>query len=235
VPDPVVASERSLPLRLAHRGDWRNAPENSLAAMEAALRVPGCDGLEFDVRASSDGVPILLHDATLRRVQGLDVSPSTLTAEECAELGLSSLAEVLHRVGGDPYLDVELKELVPAVIDLLEVHRGGVTDDGRPTLRDAVVSSFDVEILRWLARERPTWPRWLNAEDLLPSTIELAVNLGCEAISTNWRHVDEPALAEANAAGIQVGVYTVRTRADYDRLAGLELFAICVEGAALDP
>ena len=30
--------------------------------------VPGCDGVEFDVRASTDGVPILLHDETLERV-----------------------------------------------------------------------------------------------------------------------------------------------------------------------
>src|SRR5439155_364622 len=52
-------------LRLAHRGDWRGAPENTLPALLAALDVRGCDGLEFDVRGSSDGVPILQHDETL--------------------------------------------------------------------------------------------------------------------------------------------------------------------------
>jgi len=107
------------PLRLAHRGDWRVAPENSLAAMEAALRVPGCDGLEFDVRASSDGVPILLHDPSLLRVQGVDAVPSALTAAECAEHGISNLAEVLGAIGCDPFLDVELKERVPGAIDVL--------------------------------------------------------------------------------------------------------------------
>ena len=53
------------PLRLAHRGDWRVAPENTLEALLAAMRVPGCDGVEFDVRLARDGVPVLLHDATL--------------------------------------------------------------------------------------------------------------------------------------------------------------------------
>jgi glycerophosphoryl diester phosphodiesterase len=234
VPDPDVASLRSRPLRLAHRGDWRHAPENSLAAMEAALEVPGCDGLEFDVRASIDGVPILLHDPTLRRVQGLDVSPSTLTAEQCAELGISSMAEVLKRVGCDPFIDVELKELVPAVIDLVELERGRSDDDGRPALRDAVLSSFDAEILRWLVAERPTWPRWLNAYDLLPPTIELARDLGCEVISVDWRRIDEPALARAAEAGIGVAAWTIRAKADYDRLAGLGLVAICAEAEALD-
>ena len=230
----MADGERPRTLRLAHRGDWREAPENSLAAMEAALRVPACHGLEFDVRASSDGAAILLHDPTLRRVQGLDVSPSTLTAEECAALGISSLGEVLRRVGCDPYLDVELKERVPAAIDLLELERGRVDEEGRPALRDAVVSSFDSAILEWLRDERPTWPRWLNAFSLQPSTIELARDLGCAAISVNWRSIDEDSIARAADAGMGIAAWTVRAKADYDRLAALGVVAICAEAEALD-
>jgi glycerophosphoryl diester phosphodiesterase len=230
----VADLERPRTLRLAHRGDWREAPENSLAAMDAALRIPACDGLEFDVRASSDGAAILLHDPTLRRVQGLDVSPSSLTAEECAALGISSLGEVLRRAGCDPFLDVELKERVPAAIDLLELERGRVDDDGRPTLRAAILSSFDVAILRWLGEERPSWPRWLNAIDLFPPTIELAQDLGCAAISVDARRIDEASMTRAGDAGVGVAAWTVRSKADYDRLAGLGVVAICAEAEALD-
>jgi glycerophosphoryl diester phosphodiesterase len=226
--------ERPRTLRLAHRGDWRAAPENSLEAMTAALRVPGCDGLEFDVRASRDGVAILLHDPSLRRVQGLNASPASLTAEECAALGISSLGEVLRRVGCDPFLDVELKERVPAAIDQLELERGRVADDGRPELRDAVLSSFDAAILAWLREERPSWPRWLNSMDLHPPTIELASELGCEAVSVDWRRIDEAGVARARGAGLDVAAWTVRSKADYDRLAGLGVVAICAEAAALD-
>ena len=233
--DPAAGADaRPRTLRLAHRGDWRAAPENSLEAMEAALRIPACHGLEFDVRASSDGVPILLHDPTLRRVQGLDVSPSTLTAAECSALGISSLAEVLKRVGCDPYLDVELKERVPAAIDLLELERGRIDDDGQPALRDAVVSSFDPEILAWLRDERLSWPRWLNALDLEAPTVQLAAGLGCEAISCDYRSIDEAGAARAAAAGLQVAAWTVRAKADYDRLASLGVVAICAEAEALD-
>jgi len=222
------------PLRLAHRGDWRNAPENSLAAMEAALAIPGCDGLEFDVRSSKDGAAILLHDPTLRRVRGLDVSPSSLTAEECAELGLSSLGEVLRRAGCDPYLDVELKERVPAVIDLLELERGGVDEAGRPQLRNAVVSSFDAGILEWLRDERPTWPRWLNSVNLHPPTIDVARDLDCVAISCDQRRIDPVGVARAREAGIDVAAYTARSMADWDRLEALGVIAICAEAEALD-
>jgi len=221
-------------LRLAHRGDWRAAPENSLAAMEAALRVPGCDGLEFDVRASSDGVPILLHDPSLLRVQGVDAPPSALTAAECAEHGISSLREVLAAVGCDPFLDVELKERVPGAIDALELERGRLDDHDRPALRNAVLSSFDAEVLAWLARERPTWPRWLNAKDLSDATVEAASSLGCEAISCWWPAIDRAGAARARAAGLAFAAWTATDPADYRRLEALGALAICAEGAALD-
>ena len=46
------------PLRLAQRGDWRVARENSIAALLAALERPACDGLEFeDIRSSAFPCP----------------------------------------------------------------------------------------------------------------------------------------------------------------------------------
>ena len=221
-------------LRLAHRGDWRAAPENSLAAMEAALHVPACDGLELDVRVSSDGVPILLHDTSLLRVQGVDAVPSALTAAECVANGVSTLGELLGAVGCDPFLDVELKELVPAAIDLLELERGRTGDDGQPALRAAVLSSFEREVLEWLAAERPTWPRWLNARDLSDSTIELAATLGCSAISAWWPAIDAERVARVHGAGLGIAAWTITDPHDYLRIEALGAIAICAEGAALD-
>jgi glycerophosphoryl diester phosphodiesterase len=226
--------DAAAPLRLAHRGDWRAAPENSLAAMEAALKVPACDGLEFDVRASSDGVPILLHDPSLLRVQGVDVVPSALTAAECAEHGISTLGEVLAAVGCDPFLDVELKEPVPGAIDALELERGRIGDDGRPELRNAVLSSFDAAVLAWLRAERPSWPRWLNAHVLTDATIEGATGLGCIAVSVEWHAIDERSVGRALDAGLDVAAWTVRDPETYGSLAELGVIAICAEAAALD-
>ncbi|HEY4227343.1 MAG TPA: glycerophosphodiester phosphodiesterase [Candidatus Limnocylindrales bacterium] len=220
-------------LRLAHRGDWREAPENSLAAMQAAILIPGCDGLEFDIRASADGVPVLLHDATLARVQGIPSACVTLTAAELARHGIPALGEVLQAVGCDPFLDVELKERVQRAIDVLELERGRIDDDGKPVLRSAVVSSFDPAILRWLAEQRPTWPRWLNAHDLSRQTIELAVELGCAAVAAEWHSVDAVGVAMATDAGIAVASWTVRDPVVYARFVELGLIAVCGESDAL--
>lgn len=50
----------------AHRGDWRYAPENSLAAIENAIKL-GVDIVELDVQKTKDGHLILMHDKTLDR------------------------------------------------------------------------------------------------------------------------------------------------------------------------
>ena len=53
-------------LIIGHRGAAAVAPENTLVSFERAL-AEGADGIEFDVRLAGDGVPIVIHDPTLRR------------------------------------------------------------------------------------------------------------------------------------------------------------------------
>ena len=74
---------------VAHRGIWRDAPENSLAAIEAAIRA-GCDVVEIDVRRSADGGLFLLHDRTLQRMAGIDETPEALSSECLASLTLKN-------------------------------------------------------------------------------------------------------------------------------------------------
>src|SRR3982751_3684201 len=53
-------------LLLAHRGYHADAPENSMASFEAAIKC-GVDGIETDVRLSADGLPVIIHDRVTRR------------------------------------------------------------------------------------------------------------------------------------------------------------------------
>src|SRR3954465_11175077 len=124
-------------LRLAHRGDWRHAPENTIPAFLAALDVPGCDGVEFDVRAARGGVPVVIHDETLLRVQGLAARVEDLDADELARNGVPALADVLAAIPRRAFLRVELKgDPGRGAVDVLTAGRG-------PGLERAVVSSFE--------------------------------------------------------------------------------------------
>lgn len=219
---------RSRTLRLAHRGDWRRAPENTLSAFRAALAVPACDGLEFDVRAAADGVPVVYHDETLARVHGRPERVDALAAEVLADIGVPSLADVLQAVGRRPFLDIELKvDVGPAVVEVLAAGRG-------PELHNAVVSSFEHLALEAVGRRAPTWPRWLNTVALDDAIVGAAVALGCRGIAVQWRALDARTVALAASAGLEVAAWTVRRRPTFNRLARLGVIAVCVEARALD-
>ncbi len=215
-------------LRLAHRGDARLAPENTIAAFLAALAIPACDGLEFDVRVSADGVPVIYHDTTLERVHGRPERVDALPAAALADLGVPTLAEVLTSVGRGPFLDVELKvDPGPVVVEVLAAGRGS-------GLANAVVSSFTPAALERVQRLAPTWPRWLNSDTLDATTVADARALGCRGVAVRWRALDRRSIGLARAAGLEVASYTVRRRPTFDRLARLGVVAVCVEAAALD-
>ena len=215
-------------LRLAHRGDWRRATENTIPALLAALKIPACGGLEFDVRLSSDGVPVLLHDETLARTHGRPEPVNELKGRVLDDIGVPTLAQALAALPHRAFLDVELKGRHDrAVVEVLAAGRG-------PGLVNAVVSSFETGTLERVAGLVPYWPRWLNAHDLEPETIKVAVELECTAISVEWHAVDEGSVARARAAGLDVAAWTVRRRDTAARLGRLGVIAACVEAAALD-
>ena len=215
-------------LRLAHRGDWRRAAENTLPALLAALQAPVCDGLEIDVRLAADGIPVLLHDETLARVQGRPEPVGELRARALEELGVPALADVLTAIPHRAFLDVELKGRHDrAVVEVLAAGRG-------PALVNAAVSSFEPDTLERVAGLVPTWPRWLNADDLQPATIATAAELACRAISVDWHAIDPVSMARARAAGLEVAAWTVRRRPTAVRLERLGVIACAAEGAVLD-
>ena len=49
-----------------HRGDWRNYPENSIAAIESVIGM-GVDIMELDLKLTKDSVLVLCHDRTIDR------------------------------------------------------------------------------------------------------------------------------------------------------------------------
>jgi len=75
----------SAPLIIGHRGDSAHAPENTHAAFDLALD-GGADGIEFDVRLARDGVPVVIHDATLRRTALREGVVETLDSAELSAL-----------------------------------------------------------------------------------------------------------------------------------------------------
>ncbi len=72
---------------VAHRGDWRNAPENSLQAIQNCIDM-GVDMVEIDVRKTQDGVLVLMHDKTIDRTTNGSGKVNDLTYKALQEFYL---------------------------------------------------------------------------------------------------------------------------------------------------
>ena len=77
------------PLIIAHRGASVIAPENTLAAFALAME-SGAAGIELDVRLSRDGVPVVIHDATLQRTGLRQEAVARMTAKQLGEVDAGS-------------------------------------------------------------------------------------------------------------------------------------------------
>lgn len=142
----------------AHRGLHSAAlgvPENSLTAFARAADAGY--GIELDVQLSSDGIPVVFHDATLSRMCAIDRRVKDLTFRELSALFLAntkeripSFAEVLSVVNGRVPLLVEIKmdslDLnIPAKInELLSAYQGAYC-----------IESFHPAALWWYRRHCP--------------------------------------------------------------------------------
>ncbi|MEE1829093.1 glycerophosphodiester phosphodiesterase [Streptomyces sp. BE20] len=108
-PAAVARTGCGAPLVIGHRGAPLDAPENTMASFEAALRL-GADWLETDVRTTRDGVPVLMHDSAVDRTTDGEGAVADLTAAQLAGLRVTTgpgpavpvptLEELLRRLSG---------------------------------------------------------------------------------------------------------------------------------------
>ncbi|WP_416975546.1 glycerophosphodiester phosphodiesterase [Streptomyces sp. 4F14] len=164
---------------VAHRGDPYRFRENTLDSLRSAL-TRGADAVEIDVRLTRDGVPVLLHDETLKRLWEIDRPLGSLSAAEVrgmTEGGVPTLVEALAATDGARVMvdlpgtrDVRVaRRIVDAVREAGAAERVYYCADARAMLavRGADASAEIALTHTSLAPIRPTLlaairPRWLN-------------------------------------------------------------------------
>ncbi|WP_093474293.1 MULTISPECIES: glycerophosphodiester phosphodiesterase [unclassified Streptomyces] len=164
---------------VAHRGDPYRFRENTIPSLRSALD-QGADAVEVDVRLTRDGVPVLLHDATLERLWRHDRPLLALSAEEVRGLtagGVPTLAEALAATG-DSRMMLDLcgrvdRRIADRVVDV--VRQTGAQDRvyycaGAEAMLAVRAADPGAEIaLTWTSLAPPraavldaVRPRWLN-------------------------------------------------------------------------
>lgn len=203
------------------RGDARarRSGENTIAAFEdgiAALETIGCPpAIEFDVRRAVDGEIVVIHDATLRRAQGLPGRVRRRTAADLAELGVPRLADVLRRFR-DVESHVEIKErgIAREALDIARSARA---------LDRVVLSSFLwAEVVPLAGRVRVA----LTTAFPTRRTVRAASDAGAWAIHPEHRKTTAGLVEAAHAVGLQVNAWTVNTPRAYRRMESLGVDAV---------
>jgi len=251
-------SER--PLVVGHRGASAHAPENTLAAFERAHR-DGADGIEFDVRLAADRVPVVIHDATLRRTALRPGAVSSHTFAELARLdagtwfnrrrparareefsreGVPTLAETLRLFAPRfSVLYVELKCAPAEVRALAEAVVSVVGELDAGTAGRIVIESFDLGAVADVKRLAPAlraaalFDRRLR-RPLLPAREMVARAHDCAAdeVALHSSLATRRRVEAARAAGLRTVVWTVDHPAWAARASDLGLRALITNDPA---
>ena len=190
------------PLIIGHRGASAVALENTIAAFEAAIAA-GADGVEFDVRLSRDGVPVIIHDDTLSRTHGVRRRVVDLTAEELRSVGVPSLRELFELMSGNSLLlCLEIKSREPELPELCcrMVREFGFEER-------VIVECFDLDVLRPIQLRTAALfePRIYPDRNL----IERALAVGATVLALHHKLAKAMLVEKAKAASLMVVVWTV--------------------------
>ena len=246
------------PRWVAHRGAGKLAPENTLAAFRLGA-AHGYRMFECDVKLSSDGVPFLMHDATLQRTTnarvkigagrsaasengtsavGGDHPWSTLSQLDAgswhsrayAGEALPTLEAVArYCIANGFVLNIEIKP-TPGT----ERHTGEVVARHAARLWQGVavpplLTSFDVEALEGAQAVQPELPRGLLLDELWKGWMEKALTLECQAIVCNHALWDKSTVLQAQSAGFKTLSYTVNDEWAAQRLIDLGTDAVITD------
>lgn len=218
-----IASPR--PLAIAHRGAHRDFPENSLPAILRAIDL-GAQGIEIDVRATSDGVLVLHHDPDLTDGRPVaEVTALDVTRRELAPgIRIPRLEEILEAVAGRAILFIETKV---AGIELPLIRAV------RSNRADSAIHSFHHETIQNIKKTMPAIRAGILTSGRAPSALAAAIATRADDIWREIADVDATLVVECHRLGKQVIAWTANTRAESSRLEALGVDGICTDDLLL--
>ena len=215
----------SRPLIIGHRGASAVAPENTLAAFKAAIAA-GADGIEFDVRLSRDGVPVVIHDETLYRTSGVRRRVGEMTVNELNQFDVPSLAQVFELFeSNDLILYLEMKEVDVAeeCCQLIEQHR----------LKDRVIfECFEHSALKIIKSIDPTFKIAPLFQPPASSILKRALAVDADEIALHHRLTNKQFVGKARDAGLKVVTWTVDDPAWIERAQEFDVHALITNDPA---
>lgn len=249
----------SKPLIIGHRGASAMAPENTMAAFRLALD-SGADGIEFDVRLTRDGIPVVIHDADLKRTGSRPERVADLAYDEIRKVDVGSWFNRTHTLSRVNFSGEKIPSL-DAVLTLFESNKAilylEMKSDPRQlqelaqicsnhlrrsSVKDrTIVECFDLAGIAALKSIDPSIktaalfePRFSSAS-LIASTrlVKKTLDVAADEIALHHRLVTARVVDAAKKAGLKVVVWTVDDPAWMRRAARMEVSALITNDPAM--
>lgn len=226
-----MALNATYPLVLGHRGSPAAAPENTLRSFALAL-AHGADGVELDVQLSADGVPVVIHDATLERTTDgrgalADLPWERIRTARAAGEPVPRLEQVAQWAAeANAWLNVELKTAGAEAASLRALRDAGV-------LSRTVFSSFVPAAVAEVRRIAPDVRAYLLTEQWDEQARAHFRATGAQGLCLGDAGATEPVLRELNHEGVPVIVWTVDEPARMQSLLAAGVAAIITNVPAL--
>jgi len=233
------------PWIVAHRGAMAEAPENTRAAFERALDYP-IDGIELDVQLSRDGVAVVFHDASLKKINGVRKPVSAYSYHELCQMDwgawfsadfagepILTLEETLERYGRQTRLLIEIKtdgasgdrisnrNVAHTVVDLV------TTVLPSHSIDQMMVLSFNPDIIETAMRRAPKLTYGLNLKTEKFPRRDWPVRL--YAASLPIHRITARFVAGCQSRELQVMTYSCNTEAQLDQALGLGVRVIMTD------
>lgn len=222
VPATGMKTTINIPRIIGHRGARANAPENTLVSISRAYE-EGATWVEFDVKLTSDGVPILIHDATLERTTSGQGEVCNRSLDDIRRLDagrwfgpafagerVPTLAETLDFMAARKMgFNLEVKPCPGRARETAEVAARMVQERWPADCPPPIFSSFSLDSLAAVRATAPNFALGYLVEKLPVDWRENAEALGCAAIHPNHRHLSREQVREIKAAGYALLAWTV--------------------------
>jgi len=204
---------------IAHRGAWKefNLPENSIASLEKAIELK-CEGAEFDVRRTLDGVLVVNHDPVY---YGDTIQTNTYAFLNRNKLSngesLPTLEEYYLKGTQDKHKTLLICEIKAAIKDkeqdyLATIETLALAKKLKIEKR-IVYISFSKDILSWIKEKQPTATVLYLESDL---SIDAVVENKFDGINLHYTSFKNNSQLSATAknAGLKIGSWTVNELSD---------------------
>lgn len=228
-----------VPRVIGHRGAARLAPENTLASIRKA-HADGARWVEFDVKLTADGVPILMHDDTLDRTTNGKGLVAVRTAAEIAALDAGSwwgpafagepvptfqaALNLLRALGLGA--NVEIKACPGREAETGRVVAAALAAGWQAHLPPPLLSSFSPESLEAARQAAPMIRRAMLVHDRRAEWRELAARVAAASVHTFHGFVTPAWAEDLRRAGYPFLIYTVNDAATARRMFELGAAAV---------